>query len=251
MVVMMGPAGHYVSLSDTTMPMPDSSLPPCLHALETLDWGPGLVLARCAYRAQAFDESAYTLAGIAAPATLESAVAKRRTEYLAGRLCARAALERVAGLRAIPEIGADRAPLWPAGTVGAITHSHGRAAALAGDGEHWRGLGLDAERWLAPARARRLGGEILTLKEQADLHSLADDDFARRVTRIFSIKESLFKALYPITGQRFYFQDAEMLARDCIVLRRTLSDAWPRGARLPVFWQDAEDGVLSWVTVPR
>lgn len=231
--------------------MSEPALPPCLHALEILSWGPGLALARCAYRPDAFDEQAYSLADITAPPALDSAVAKRRTEYLAGRLCARAALERIAGIRAVPVNGKDRAPRWPAGTLGAITHSHGRAAALAGDSSCWLGLGLDAEHWLSPIRARRLVDEILTAAERADLHGLSDDDFARRLTRVFSIKESLFKALYPLTGQRFYFQDAMMDSDDGIVLRRDLSDTWRKGARLTVQWRDDEDGVLSWITVPR
>src|SRR5277367_2552834 len=70
-------------------------------------------------------------AGISLPRELDRAVRARRTEFLAGRACARSALRKLADGRAddaIP-IGPDRAPVWPAGIVGAITHAHGFAAA--------------------------------------------------------------------------------------------------------------------------
>src|SRR5690606_10927778 len=55
---------------------------------------------------------------------------KRQCEYLAGRLCARHALHRLTGQADVPAVGEDRAPHWPAGVVGSITHSQGQAAAL-------------------------------------------------------------------------------------------------------------------------
>ncbi|MBL7250417.1 4'-phosphopantetheinyl transferase [Alloalcanivorax sp. C16-2] len=231
--------------------MPDAPLPACLHDLRTLDRGPGLVLARCGYRPEAFTEDAFDQAGVPLPPGLERAVAKRRAEYLAGRVCARAGLTLALGQDAIPAPGADRAPRWPDGAVGAITHSHGEAAALTGDGRLWLGLGLDREQWLVPARARRLAGQILTPRERHELSELDDDAFARRLTRVFSIKESLFKTLYPLTGVRFYFQDAEMVAEDRIALLCDLSNQWRRGAVVSAQWRDEEAGVLSWVALPR
>lgn len=231
--------------------MTDTALPPCLHDLTTGTPGAGLVLAHCGYRPEAFDEGAFAGAGIEPPAALAGAIAKRRTEYLAGRVCARAGLRHALGQEAVPGIGADRAPRWPAGAVGAITHSRGRAAALVGDGADWLGLGLDAEHWLAPDRARRLAAQILTPAEREALGEQDDNAFARRLTRVFSIKESLFKALYPATGVRFYFQDAEMVAEDRIALLCDLSGQWRRGAVVEARWRDEEAGVLSWVAVPR
>lgn len=231
--------------------MSPAALPRCLLNLETLEWGRHLILARCEYHPEHLDNQAFVTASIEPPAALETAIAKRRTEYLAGRACARAALTRLHGTPAVPGIGEDRAPRWPAGAVGAITHSHGRAAVLVGETTHWQGLGLDAERWLSPARAQRLRDEILTVGERTALHDLDTSQQARRITRVFSVKESLFKALYPITGQRFYFQDAEIRDDDSITLCRTLSNDWRAGARLPIQWREEEEGVLSWITVPR
>ena len=85
-------------------------------------------------------------------------VAKRQAEYLAGRLCAREALRRVTGQPGVPAVGADRAPQWPLGVVGSITHGDNWAAALVAQREQWRALGLDVERLLPAERAQRLQG---------------------------------------------------------------------------------------------
>src|SRR5690606_27649753 len=97
---------------------------------------------------------------------------KRQCEYLAGRLCARHALWQLTGHASVPAVGEDRAPQWPAGIVGSITHSAGHAAALVAHAEHWRGLGLDLERLLSAERSQRLAKEILTNDEQLRLQQL-------------------------------------------------------------------------------
>ena len=48
------------------------------------------------------------------PDSIQRSVAKRQAEFLAGRICARAALHRLDGIACIPPIGEDRAPVWPA-----------------------------------------------------------------------------------------------------------------------------------------
>ena len=45
----------------------------------------------------------------------------------------------------------------------------------------------------------------------AELQRLDYSQLGLGVTLTFSLKESLFKALYPLTRQRFYFEHAELL----------------------------------------
>lgn len=225
-------------------------LPPCLHDLAVSAWDAGLYLARCRFRPEQLLDDAFQLARVPEPETLNGAIAKRRCEYLAGRVCAATAGQALTGERLIPALGEDRAPLWPAPLVGAITHSHGRAAALVGHRDQWRGLGLDYETWLAPRRALRLAGEILTEEERRALQGLDEAEQARRITLTFSVKESLFKALYPLTGRRFYFQDAALNGEDRIRLLTTLSADWRSGAELPFQWHEEDSGPLSWIRIP-
>lgn len=180
-------------------------------------------------------------------------VAKRQSEYLAGRLCAREALRRLTGQASVPAVGSDRAPQWPQGVAGSITHGDGWAAALVAPQQHWRGVGLDVEQRLPVERALRLQGEILTPAERERLQGLDDEERALRISLTFSFKESLFKALYPLTLTRFYFEDAELLqcAPDATRLRLLidLNGEWRNGAELNGQFALFDDKVLSCVAV--
>ena len=180
-------------------------------------------------------------------------VAKRQAEYLAGRLCAREALRRVTGQPGVPAVGADRAPQWPSGVVGSITHGDNWAAALVAPDTRWRALGMDVERLLPAARALRLQDEILTPAEVQRLQALDDEARAARISLTFSLKESLFKALYPLTLTRFYFHDAELLEFDQDSARlRLLIDLhadWRAGTELDGQFVLFEGKVLSLVAV--
>ncbi|MBN3861207.1 4'-phosphopantetheinyl transferase superfamily protein [Pseudomonas frederiksbergensis] len=188
------------------------------------------------------------------PASIQRSVAKRQAEFLAGRICARAALHQLEGLSFIPAIGEDRAPVWPAHITGSITHSTGRAAAIVANKAHWRGLGMDLENLLDAERAERLAGEILTGPELQRMATGARDQLAMLVTLTFSVKESLFKALYPIVQKRFYFEHAEMLewSEDGEVRLRLLTDLsseWRSGTELDAQFAVMDGQLLSLVSI--
>lgn len=180
--------------------------------------------------------------------------AKRQTEFLAGRLCARQALQRLTGTPAVPAVGADRAPCWPAGVVGSISHGDGWAAALVGPQSAWRGLGIDIERLMSAARAQRLQTSILTPAELARLAQYPQEQQAWLLSLSFSLKESLFKALYPLVRQQFYFQDAELLSHDPagfaqLQLLRGLGPGWPAGSRCNGQFVQLGERLLSLVSI--
>ncbi|WP_332847614.1 4'-phosphopantetheinyl transferase family protein [Pseudomonas lactucae] len=188
------------------------------------------------------------------PASIQRSVAKRQAEFLAGRVCARAALQQLDHLDCIPAIGEDRAPVWPLHISGSITHSTGHAAAIVGHKAQWRGLGMDLENVLTLERAERLAGEILTADELLRMACVPREQIARLVTLTFSVKESLFKALYPIVRKRFYFEHAEVLewsdtGHVRLRLLTDLSAEWCHGKEL--VGQFAVDGeqLLSLVAV--
>ena len=223
----------------------------CSPSLSDWPWpsdANGLSLHRCQFDPTRLDGSDFARLGISA---IQGA-AKRQMEYLAGRYCAATALRSFDCL-AVPERGADRAPLWPAGFCGSISHSHGVALAVVGRQSAWRSLGLDLEVRLSEERAKRLCAEILTPAEQQRLQSLPGDAQATRVSLTFSLKESLFKALYPLTGVRFYFQDAELLMADQgmaqLRLLKSLSAEWTAGRELPARHTEIDGQLLSLVAV--
>lgn len=233
--------------------MTHTLLPPrgCSEALSDWPWpvaANALSLQRCQFDPALLDGNDFARLGIGTV----PGVAKRQMEYLAGRYCAAVAL-RSFGCLNVPGRGDDRAPLWPTGFCGSISHSQGVAVAVVGRQSAWRSLGLDLEAQLSDERARRLCAEILTPAEQQRLLALPDDAHAARVSLTFSLKESLFKALYPLTGVRFYFQDAELLMADRGIaqlrLLKTLSAEWTAGCELPAHYAEIDGQLLSLVAV--
>jgi len=228
---------------------PDPALPACCTPLDA-HWPLPIALPDTVLLSTHFDSSQlssddFRRSAIEPPSSIQRSVAKRQTEFLAGRICARAALQQLEGVGFSPAIGEDRAPVWPGHITGSITHSTGRAAAIVAKKTHWRGLGMDLENLLNPERAERLAGEILTGPELQRMAAGRRDQLAMLVTLTFSVKESLFKALYPIVQQRFYFEHAEVLewneAGDVrLRLLTDLSSEWRDGVEL-----DAQFGIMD------
>jgi enterobactin synthetase component D len=215
---------------------------------------PGTVLLSTRFDPALLIADDFQRSAVLPPASIQRSVAKRQAEFLAGRLCARAALQQLDNLDCVPAIGEDRAPVWPQHISGSITHSSGHAAAIVGHKAQWRGLGMDLENVLSLERAERLAGEILTAAELQRMAMLPREQHARLVTLTFSAKESLFKALYPIVQKRFYFEHAEVLewsenGQVRLRLLTDLSEEWRRGKEL--VGQFAVDGeqLLSLVAI--
>ena len=212
---------------------------------------PGAVLVSCAFDPARLASDDFQRAAIEQTPALQRSVAKRQAEYLAGRVCARAALQRLDGRDYVPATGDDRAPVWPADIRGSITHGKGWAAAVVGLASDCAGLGLDQESLLEHDRAERLAGEILT---PAELQRLDPSRTGLTVTLTFSLKESLFKALYPLVLKRFYFEHAEVLewsddGHARLRLLTDLSAQWHHGRELEGQFAVNGDQLLSLVAV--
>ncbi|MGE8486619.1 MAG: 4'-phosphopantetheinyl transferase family protein [Pseudomonas sp.] len=237
---------------------PVPALPVCCTPLDA-HWPLPFVLPNTVLLGTHFDTKQlasddFQRSAIEPPASIQRSVAKRQAEFLAGRICARAALQQLEGLSFIPAIGEDRAPVWPAHITGSITHSTGRAAAIVANKAHWRGLGMDLENLLDAERAERLAGEILTGPELQRMATGARDQLAMVVTLTFSVKESLFKALYPIVQKRFYFEHAEVLewsegGEVRLRLLTDLSNQWRSGTELGAQFAVMDGQLLSLVSI--
>lgn len=233
-----------------------TTLPAFCTPLST-DWPLPTPLAGCQMRSTHFDRQRllpgdFPLSQVQAPTNIQRAVAKRQAEYLAGRLCARAALQASGGSAVVPGTDEERAPVWPEGFCGSITHSDGWAAAVVAHSRDWRGLGLDVESRLDTARAQRLAAEILTPDELARLDP---EQAALQVTLTFSLKESLFKALFPLVRQRFYFEHAELIQWSAggharLRLLTDLSPEWHHGKEIDGQFSLIGDRLLSLVAIP-
>lgn len=140
-------------------------------------------------------------------AVIARAVDKRRREFTTARGCARKALATL-GLPPVPIVPGERgAPGWPDGVVGSMTHCDGYRAAAVAPVDRVHTIGLDAE-----PNGPLPGGvleAIATPEEIAWLEgSGAGGSDVCWDRLIFSAKESIYKAWFPLTRRWLDFGEA-------------------------------------------
>lgn len=138
--------------------------------------------------------------------TLGRAVEKRRREFVTGRACARLALEQLGVAPAAIPGGAGGAPVWPAGVVGSITHCRGFRAAAVARATDALALGIDAEpdEPLPP-------GVLEEVAHGPELDVVAAGGPGADAGRLlFTAKEAVYKAWFPLTGRWLGFEDARV-----------------------------------------
>jgi 4'-phosphopantetheinyl transferase EntD len=119
-------------------------------------------------------------------AAVAGAVPHRQAEFAAGRQAARSALAALGHAPVALPMGPDRAPIWPAGIAGSISHASGLAVAVVRQGAP---LGIDIEDD-APL-PEDLWPTLTSPEERA---AFPPGDIGRQVRRVFAAKEALFKA---------------------------------------------------------
>ncbi|WP_330324338.1 4'-phosphopantetheinyl transferase family protein [Streptomyces pseudovenezuelae] len=142
-------------------------------------------------------------------ALVARAVPKRRREFAVVRACARRAMEKL-GVPPQPVLPGERgAPRWPAGLTGSMTHCDGYCAAALVRAGDLASLGIDAEPH-GPLPDGVL--ESVSLPgERARLRELAAANPAVHWDRLlFSAKESVYKAWFPLTGKWLDFTEADI-----------------------------------------
>jgi enterobactin synthetase component D len=165
------------------------------------------------FRVEDYTPEAAERAGISVPSSMSKAVAKRKAEYVAGRLCAMRAIEARTGQAGVSVLaGSKGAPIWPEGLVGSITHTYGFAAAAVAEARSVRSLGLDTEQIMTAKVMENVTSRIC----RPDEAYCADWGMSQEVytTLVFSAKESLFKCLHPLVEKMFWFEDARIEIAD-------------------------------------
>ncbi|MEU8777271.1 4'-phosphopantetheinyl transferase superfamily protein [Streptomyces sp. NPDC048606] len=140
-------------------------------------------------------------------ALLVRAVPKRRREFGSGRECARRALVGL-GLPRDPLLRTrDGDPRWPPGVVGSITHCPGYCAAAVARTADLVSVGIDAE------VNEPLSPGVIELVSRPEERRWADagprgGSGVCWDRLLFSAKEAVFKAFFPLSRQELSFQDA-------------------------------------------
>ncbi|MFJ3669831.1 4'-phosphopantetheinyl transferase [Streptomyces sp. NPDC090106] len=194
-------------------------------------------------------------------AVVARAAAKRRREFAAVRLCARRAMEKldVPPQPVLP--GPSGAPQWPSGLAGSMTHCDGYCAAALFRAPDLASLGIDAEPH-APLpegvlAATSLPGEATRLTRLA-----AERPEVHWDRLLFSAKESVYKAWFPLTCRWLDFSEADIditpdpddPLRGSLRAGLLVPGPWVDGHRLTTFegrWTVRRDLVTTAIVVPH
>ena len=221
--------------------------------LQGASHAPALILAR--FQPQAYTSGLFAHYGIDMPGPIRNSVARRQAEFLAGRLCARLALDAQGWRGGGVTVGSHRQPVWPAGWTGSITHSGCHAAAAAGPQADLLGIGIDIEHAVSGEASQALGERVVSGRERAGLQDAVRIlGIDRLLTLVFSAKESFFKAAFTQVGDYFDFDAVEVTridtSRRTIDMRctRTLCPLLQSGLRCRARFEYLDGGaVLTWI----
>lgn len=172
--------------------MPDSTL---LQALREIA-PPG---AGCGWADPTADH------GLMEGEALPGAIPARLREFSAGRAAARAALTELGLPPVVIPHGPDRAPVWPKGVIGSITHTATECLAVVLPADALKGIGIDLER--QSGLGRDLWPAVLTPLEQGNIGRIPECRQADLALVHFVAKEAAYKAIYPATRTILEFHD--------------------------------------------
>ena len=187
-------------------------------------------------------------------AVIVRAVDKRRREFTTARRCVRDALAGL-GLPPAPVVpGPNREPIWPPGVVGSMTHCAGYRAAAVARASRMVTVGVDAEE-----QGPLPDGVLDAVSSEAERHRLsrlaADRPDVCWDRLLFSAKESVYKAWFPLTRRWLDFMEADVTPwPDGTFAARLLVDGPDVGGRrLTGFtgrWLVRDGLVLTTIAVP-
>jgi 4'-phosphopantetheinyl transferase EntD len=217
--------------------MIESILPPGTVAVDTFTDPPGAAL---------FPEE---------ETFVRQAVEKRRQEFTTARWCARQAMAQLGHPPAAVLRGERGRPVWPAGLVGSITHCAGYRGAVLAPRESFTTIGIDAE----PDEPLPDGvfEAITRPDERSRIDRLLREHPSVRWDRLlFSAKESVYKAWFPLTSRWLDFEDADLLidpAAGTFTARVLATGGRIDGRELTGFdgrWMAAHGLILTAIAVP-
>jgi 4'-phosphopantetheinyl transferase EntD len=203
-----------------------------------LNWQGNLniVQASCTFEQLTYHDNLFNEWNIHFPSSLERAVNKRKAEFLAGRYCAQKALVKL-GLNPEPiGIGKLRNPLWPLGVKGSISHNNKYAIAVLSLEKNILGIGVDIENSIKTEVIEQTKDQILQ-HDEMKLSPPKGMTAEQLFTLVFSIKESFFKAAFPLVNAYFDFDAVSVIHLDSeaqevqFTLNYSLHEKLPIGRR--------------------
>ena len=153
--------------------------------------------------------------------------AKRRQEFVAGRHYAREALRALGCAPAPIPVQLSRAPAWPPGFVGTISHGHGLCAAIVARRSSLASVGIDIEDAdPLPADLVPLVCRAADFNDRSWIERSIGADLPKLV---FVLKEAFYKAYQAVAESFLDFVDVEVTIDPtlCRFEARVVNDSRP------------------------
>lgn len=182
---------------------------------------------------------------------IERAVQHRQQEFAAGRILARGLLGHAGAQIDALLRDADRVPTWPQAIIGSITHCRSLCAVAVAPRAISAGVGIDVE----PARpiSEELHAMILREAEHSRIDALPPALRPLGAILVFSIKEAVYKAIYPERRHFLDFQQVEIAfdGDDGFVAEVLVPEAsFPGLSRISGRYRVADGHIASAVLLP-
>ncbi|MCB0333554.1 MAG: 4'-phosphopantetheinyl transferase superfamily protein [Bdellovibrionales bacterium] len=180
----------------------------------------------------------------------------RKRNYLVGRHLSRKALAEFDPSLSLYFIGTgpQNEPLWPKGFIGSISHSNSYACSIVSQQNNTLAVGIDIEP-LDRILGQDISGRICDNTERAWVKENPNQETQRLLT-VFAAKEAVFKALFPLYQEMFWF-DAVSLSWDSAQRRFDAkllfepSSFLPEGSVLPIQIMFEQGHVVASIIVPQ
>lgn len=165
----------------------------------------------CEFEQKNYSDLLFSRLNIQFSDSLQNAVVKRRSEFLAGRYCAINSMRMHGICTDNLKIGRHRNPLWPDMLIGSISHCDNLAVAITSNRCSAFGIGIDIETEVDISTMESISRQVLSCCEQAFMQDQGDRLLCLLFTIIFSVKESFFKAAYPLVEEYFDFDTVSVI----------------------------------------
>ena len=141
--------------------------------------------------------------------SIQAASSKRKFEFSTGRWCAKQALAVQGVNNTLILSGENREPVWPEGFIGSISHCKDKCGAIISKNTDMQSLGFDIE------NIKKLKNDIsrivCTDEEKDWIKGQKKYPYNVLVLLIFSLKEAVYKCIYPYKQIRIGFKDCTII----------------------------------------
>jgi 4'-phosphopantetheinyl transferase EntD len=210
-----------------------------------------LLIYRLKFHFENYSDCLYSQFNSLIPEVIANSATKRKAEYLAGRICANESLKHIGIKSELVGINEDRLPQCPSLVKGCISHNYNSAIAAVSASALVSAIGVDIETILPSTRIERIRHRVIDEKEKIFLANSTTRNANEVFTLLFSIKESFFKATYPLVGYYFDFDAVSVELIDYelsvfkVIVNKDLSEKIKTNTIFFGQFQFIEDAVLT------